>query len=500
MTLRIKALIIAFSFGMIAISFLIGWWAKRKVTSNQSFFGGTGLLGPVTVGLSSMAGIASAFAIVGIPGIVYALGNSMTFWMLSSAAFALSFMVIGKKIRAMAELGSVASLGDISDLRFNNNKAIKSVLCIVLFVGSIAYLAAQISACSVLFAHLLGWSPMIAGFVIFGILTIYMAISGEVGGALTQAFQGFVMVIASLVLLISFFTITKGFGPVVEVVSNAGTVTSGELSKTFIPDSMNAYGFVPGTMAMAWMLVPILGCIGQPQVLVRMYGMKDPTQMPKSGAVATITHMIVGFFAVVVGYEALYLVGKGIIPPLQNGDQAIFAVADYIGVYAQLFVYAAILAAAMSSASMFLSMSSAILSRDLPDAFGIKVNPKKQIKISRVTMIVLGICSIIFSLTSSEMVAILGTFGWGTLMSATFPVFIVGLLWKKATSKGVLSGLIVALILNVSCLVLDRIGFKWPGGLPWYVTVVAAAIVVTIFVSLFTKEELDERIEAVIDL
>ncbi|WP_352419250.1 hypothetical protein [Proteiniborus sp.] len=500
MTAGTKFLIIAFSFGMIAVSFLIGWWAKRKITNVQSFFGGTGLLGPVTVGLSAMSGIASAFAIVGIPGIVYALGNSMTFWMLSSAAFALSFMVIGKKIRGMAELGPIASLGDISDLRFNNNKAIKILLSIVLFVGSIAYLAAQIDACSVLFGHLLGWSPMVAGFVIFGILTLYMVLSGEVGGALTQAFQGFVMVVASLVLLISFFAITKGFGPVIEVVSNAGTVTSGELTKTFIPDSMNAYGFAPGTMAMAWMLIPILGCVGQPQVLVRMYGINDPTQMPKSGAIATVTHMVVGFFAVVVGYEALYLVGKGLIPPLSNGDQAIFAVADYIGVYAQLFVYAAILAAAMSSASMFLSMSSTILSRDLPDAFGIKVDPKKQINISRVTMIVLGILSIIFALTSSEMVAILGTFGWGTLMSATFPVFIVGLLWKKATSKGVLSGLAVALVLNVGSLILSSTGFNWPGGLPWYVTVVAAAIVVTVFVSLFTKEELDKRIEAVIDL
>ncbi|NPV44934.1 MAG: hypothetical protein HPY70_13330 [Firmicutes bacterium] len=33
MTPGVRVLIIVFSFAMIAVSFLIGWWAKRKVTS-----------------------------------------------------------------------------------------------------------------------------------------------------------------------------------------------------------------------------------------------------------------------------------------------------------------------------------------------------------------------------------------------------------------------------------------------------------------------------------
>ena len=79
-------LILAFSALMIIASFLIGWWAKKKATTNQAFFGGTTMFGPVTVGLASMAGIASAFAVVGVPGIVYNTGHPMTFWMLSGAA------------------------------------------------------------------------------------------------------------------------------------------------------------------------------------------------------------------------------------------------------------------------------------------------------------------------------------------------------------------------------------------------------------------------------
>ncbi len=493
----VKIAIIGFSFLMILVSFLIGWWAKKKVTSSKAYFGSTGMFGPLTVGLSSTAAVASAFALVGVPGLIYSTGNAMTFWMLSSAAFAMAYLILGKKMRAMAEIGDVSSLGDVSDLRFNNNRYIKAILSIILFIGCVAYLAAQIKAGSELFSHLLGWNTMVTGFVIFGVLTAYMAISGEVGGLLTQAFQGLVMVVAGIIIIIAFFIMTGGFAEVLNVISVAGTVTKGDVSKVFGPDLLNAWGVLPKSIAMAWMIIPILGTVGQPQVLTRMYALKDPKDMPKLGLYTAISHFIVGFFAVVVAYGALYLVATGAIDPLLNGDSAIFAFADYLGVYAQLFIYAAVLAAAMSSASMFLSLSANIISRDLPSAFGKKIAPEKQITVSRITMFVLGLIAILFSLTSAEMVAILGTFGWGTLMSGTFPVFIIGLLWKGANSKGVGLGLTVGLALNL----LSLTGLKWPGALPWYFNVITISIVLTIFVSLITKDkELNPKVEAVIDL
>lgn len=498
MVTGVKIAVLGFSFAMIIASLLIGLWAKKKVTSSQAYFGSTGLFGPLAVGLSSTAAVASAFALVGVPGIIYSTGNAMNFWMLSSCAFAMAYIIIGKKVRAMAEVGKVASLGDISDLRFNNNRLVKGLLSIIIFLGCLAYLAAQIKAGSELFNNLLGWNPIITGFVIFGILTVYTAISGEVGGLLTQAFQGFVMVIAGLIIIIAFYIVTGGFGNVLEVVSTAGTVTAGEVTKSFGPDFLNSWGILPGSIAMAWVIIPILGTVGQPQVLTRMYALKDPKDMPKLGLYAGLAHMVVGFFAVVVAYGALYLVGKGLIAPLPKGDLAIFAFADYLGLYAQLFVYAAVLAAAMSSASMFLTLTGNIIARDLPSAFGVKFeNEERQMKVAKITIYAIGLLAILFSLTSAEMVAILGTFGWGTLMSGTFPVFIVGLLWRKANGKGVAAGLLVSLTLNV----LSLFGMKWPGALPWYVNVIAIAIIVTVLVSLITKEEkIDEKVEVVMEL
>lgn len=493
------ALILSFSALMIIVSFGIGIWAKKKANTAQAYFGGTAMFGPVAVGLSSMAGIASAFALVGVPGIIYATGNAMTFWMLSGAAFAVSYIVLGKKIRAMAEVAPISSLGDICDVRFNHNRVIKALMSLIICLGCVGYLAAQISAGSALIANLADIPPIVAGLIIFGLLTVYTAMSGEVGGLLSQAFQGFVMVFAGLIMIIAFFVITGGFGNVLEAVSAVPEITGANgVTKTLGADLLNAYGTYPGGISMTWMLIPILGCVGQPQVLTRMYAVKNPRDLPKAGLVTAITHTVVGFLAVCVAYGALYLVATGRIDPLSSPDQAIYAFADYCGIWAQLLVYAAVLAAALSSASMFLSSSSTLLSKDLPSALGIRIDPAKQINVSRVFMFILGAVSIVVSIYSTEMVALLGTFGWGTLVSGTFPIFVVGLLWERCNEKGALAGIIYSFIFNLLPLLT---GFKYPSALPAYFITSAVAVALTVVVSLLTpKQKLNAATQAVMDL
>lgn len=493
-------IIVAFSALMIAISFLIGIWSKKKATTAQAYFGGTAMFGPVAVGLSSMAGIASAFAMVGVPGIIYGTGNAMTFWMLSGAAFAMAYIILGKKMRAMAEIAPISSLGDICDIRFNNNRIIKALMSIVICLGCVGYLAAQISAGSALIANLVDIPPIVAGIIIFGLLTVYTALSGEVGGLLSQAFQGFIMVIASLVLIIAFFSITGGFGNVLEAVGSVAEVTGATngITKKLGPDLLNAWGSFPGGISLTWMLIPILGCVGQPQCLTRMYAVKSPRDLPKAGLVTAVTHTIVGFLAVASAYGALYLVATGQIEPLASNDQAVYAFANHLGLWAQVLVYAAILAAALSSASMFLTSSSTLLSKDLPSALSIKIAPEKQISVSRVFMFILGAVAIVVSIYSSEMVALLGTFGWGTLVSATFPVFVVGLLWDRCTEAGALVGIAYSFVFNILPLVT---GFAYPSALPGYFLTSAIAVALTVVVSLLTpKPKFNEAMQAVMDL
>ncbi|MDX1268483.1 MAG: hypothetical protein R3311_14050, partial [Oceanisphaera sp.] len=259
MSETVKYLILAASFSVLAISFLIGLWAKRKVTSPEAFFGGAKIFGPVTVGLATMAAVGSAFALVGVPGLVFSTGNTILLFMLAAPAFVFGYLVIGKKLRAMAEIGTVASLGDVADLRFNYHRGIKLMLSIMLFLGCAMYLSAQVEACAKLFENLFDWDQVVIGTLIFAILIAYTILSGEIGGILTQAFQGFVIVLAGFIFIISFFTVTGGFGPVLEAISKPEAVAAG-----LDPAAMTAWGSLPGAFSFAWVLLPTLGIMCQP--------------------------------------------------------------------------------------------------------------------------------------------------------------------------------------------------------------------------------------------
>ena len=284
-----KYLILASSFLVLAISFAIGVWAKKKVTSPEAFFGGAKIFGPLTVGLATMAAVGSAFAVVGVPGLVYSTGNTILLFMFAAPAFVFSYLVIGKKIRGMAEIGTVASLGDLSDLRFNHHRGIKLMLSIMLFLGCAMYLSAQVEACAKLFENLFDWNQIVISVVIFSILIAYTVLSGEIGGILTQAFQGLVIVVAGIIFIVSFFAVTGGFGPVLEAISGPQGAAAG-----LDPDAMTAWGSLPGSFSFAWVLLPTLGIMCQPQVLTRMMMLRDPRDMPQLSIYAVLTNMVAG--------------------------------------------------------------------------------------------------------------------------------------------------------------------------------------------------------------
>ena len=497
----VKYLILASSFAVLAISFLIGLWARRKVTSPEAFFGGAKIFGPLTVGLATMAAVGSAFAVVGVPGLVFSTGNAILLFMFAAPAFVFGYLVIGKKVRALAEIGTVASLGDLSDLRFNGHRGIKLVLSLMLFIGCAMYLSAQVEACAKLFENLFDWNEVVIAVVIFAILIAYTVLSGEIGGVLTQAFQGLVIVVAGFIFTVSFFAVTGGFGPVLEAIAAPGNGLD--------PKATTAWGSLPGAYSFAWVLLPTLGIMCQPQVLTRMTMLRDPRELPKLSLYAVVTNMITGLMVLSIGYCAIYLAATGTVE-IDHPDKAVFKVADHLGVIAQMFVYPAVLAAALSTSSLFLSLAGTIVSRDLPGALGMTIAPARQVTVSRVAMSLMGVAAIGFAALSGDMVAILGTYGFGTLAAATFPVFVIGLLWRGASSQGVMLGMATALattLAGVAVELLKRYGlsdFGWPGGVPWYVFVMAASVIVTIAASLFSRgatgDDLDRRVRMAMDL
>ncbi|MFC1692185.1 sodium:solute symporter [Candidatus Latescibacterota bacterium] len=484
-----SAFTIGFSVVFLLISIGIGIYASRKAKTAEQFFGGTKSFGPITIALASSAAIMSAFGFIGGPGLVYTFGfSSIWITIACGSAFSYAYWIMGKRMRCMAEITEVATLPDIAYVRFKS-EVIRGLLAIGLLIASIAYLSSQVKGGAKLMNQMLGVSENIGVIVLFGTTLIYTTVSGMAGSILTAAFQGFVMILGALGVIIGFFVITGGNAmPVIQSAEQYG------------PEFVDGIGNAPVHMVITYVAVFFVGLMGQPQMLNRMYSLKNPRDLKQAGIISGLTYAIASLVWILVGYGALYLVASGEHVPLVDADKAAFLFLSKMSEFIKALVMAALLAAIMSTASFFMALATGSITRDLFKVLGHKIPHEQQVKWGRVlTFIVTGL-AIAFGYLGGEMVAILGTLGWGFFASVTLPTFTLGLLWKRTSKEAVISGLTVAIVLNLVLVVFQRTNI-FVLNFPYYLLSIALAMFVTVIVSFFTDtsggENLPEEIKPI---
>lgn len=284
-----KVIIVASIFVLLGVSFFIGVTSKRS-SSVQGFIGSTKMFGPLITGLSSTAAMVSGMIMVGGTAGIYLNGNALSLSAFLSCCFTAAYIFIGKRMRAIAEIGPVTSLGDIIALRYKGNRVIKGFACAVIFIGCFAYLITQIAAGASLFSFLFGWPSLLTSGVIFGVVILYVMIGGESAGILSQAFQGALIVIVGIILCAVFFGRFGGFSGVMEAVAANPTITgSNGVTANFSPRLLNAFGTdTLGAKANTWILFSFVGVACQPATLTRMYAIKEPHCFPVKKITVTI--------------------------------------------------------------------------------------------------------------------------------------------------------------------------------------------------------------------
>lgn len=500
------AIILGAIFLILGISIVLGIVANRRNKTAAQFVGAAKSWGPLATGLSSTAAMASGWLYVGTVGNVYMNGNLMAIYTYLSFCFSLGFLYVGKRMRALAEIEEISTLGDILDVRYRssgNTKKLRIFYAITIFIGCFSYLGAQISAGSGLMTYLFPeWSKFLGCAVIFGAVTIYVAIGGENGGLLSQAFQGAVMVICGLVFIFMFLVEFGGFSALSEAIESSPTVTDAAgNSKTFSPMMMTAFGIdYTGVQSLTYLMCPVIGVACQPSALTRMYAVKRPQDLPRAGMTSAISQALVAFSAMSIAFAMLVLVPSGQAPAVAIADQVTWSYIGYLGFGIQVITCAGIMAGIISSASMYMTVGANAIAIDLLGALNVKMDDRQKIHISRVAIIIVGICGIFMAALSSDTVAIIASLGWGTIMSITLPLFIIGCGWKKANCKGMTAAAFVAMVGNIVGFVTTQfMGVVYPKQMPWYMWVIMLSVSVGVFFSIATSKEserLDPKVEA----
>ena len=479
--------------GYMVLMVLVGIWATRRTKSAHDFFMAGRNLGVMVTAFAVFSSTLSGFGFVGGPGLVYKMGMSSV-WMFICIfmGFNLSFFLLGKRLRLLAELGNSVSLPDIVALRYSSNTT-RLLTAAAILLGVIGYLATQIKAMAIVLRDVLIETQFMAGIslemcvvVSCSILLFYSITGGIVASVYTDLIQGGIMVIAAvLIFFTAMYTYDGGFTEINQVI------------RADDPEAIGPWGTLGMIGCLSWLFVFGLGGSGQPHVITKMMMYKKVGDARFILPVSIFGYIFSALLWISIGLVMRALVLSGTHAELTNPDAA---ASQFLQNYAHPIlagvVFAGLFAAIMSTADAFLNIGTAAIIHDAPK--GLKRPIKNELLWARITTALITAFAAWFALYKGDLVAILGAFGWGTFAAAIVPTVAIGLNWKQATPLAANTAIITSLSVNFFVKL-----FEIP--LPYNIDVgaLSLAISLTLFIGislLSPPPEIDPDVAAVMDM
>lgn len=414
--------------------FIIGFWASKKMNSSNSFlqeyFLGGRELGGFILAMTMMATYGSASSFIGGPGVAYTQGLG---WVLLAMSQVVTgyfvLMVLGKKFAIMARRYQAVTLIDFLKERYKSKWVVLlSAFSIIIFLFSA--MAAQWVGGARLIESLTGISYLSALFIFAISVMVYVVIGGFRAVALTDAVQGAIMFIGTLILLIA--VIIAG-GGIPKIISDLAAEN---------PNLITPYGFdgglTPLYVSSFWVLVGV-GVVGLPQVTVRAMSYKNSKAMHRAIIIGTI---VVGF--IMLGMHLIGVFARPILPGIEVGDTVMPLIAlEVLPPWLAGIVLAAPMAAIMSTVDSLLLLVSSAVVKDVYINY-IKPNASEGTikKMSFGVTTVLGILVFLMAISPPDLLIWLNLFSFGGLEAAFIWPVVLGLYWQRGNKFGAITSML----------------------------------------------------------
>ncbi|MDE4085776.1 sodium/pantothenate symporter [Planococcus maritimus] len=420
------------------IIFFIGYWSSRKLAGSSNFisdyFLGGRELGGFVLAMTMVATYGSASSFLGGPGTAYTMGFG---WVLLAMTQVVTgyfvLMILGKKYAIMARRYNAVTMIDFLKARYNSTAVVLlSALSIIIFLFSA--MAAQWIGGARLIESLTGLSYQSALFLFAVSVLVYVTIGGFRAVALTDAVQGAVMLIGTLILLVAVIISGGGISNIMQDLINEN------------PNLVTPYG-AEGNLSAAyvssfWILVGV-GVVGLPQIAVRAMSYKNARSMHRALIIGTI---VTGF--IMLNMHLIGVFARPILPGIEVGDKVIPLIAlETLPPWVAGIVLAAPMAAIMSTVdSLLLLVSSSIVK----DVYLNYIKPDASLKtIKRMSFGVTGILGVIvflLALDPPDLLIFLNLFAFGGLEAAFIWPIVLGLYWKWGNKYGAIASMATGII------------------------------------------------------
>ncbi|MCS0790879.1 sodium/pantothenate symporter [Cytobacillus firmus] len=458
------------------IIFLVGLWSSRKIDTGSSFlqdyFLGGRQLGGFILAMTMIATYGSASSFIGGPGVAYTQGLG---WVLLAMSQVVTgyfvLMVLGKKFAITARKYNAVTLIDFLKERYNSRWVVwLSSLSIIIFLFSA--MAAQWVGGARLIESLTGLSYLSALFIFAASVMVYVVIGGFRAVAVTDAVQGGIMFIGTMILLVAVIVAGGGIPNIISDLSSEN------------PNLITPFGFdgglTPLYVSSFWILVGV-GVVGLPQVAVRAMSYKNARAMHRAIIIGTI---VVGF--IMLGMHLIGVFARPILPGIEVGDKVMPMIAmEVLPPWLAGIVLAAPMAAIMSTVDSLLLLVSSAIVKDVYINY-IKPDAKEAAikKLSFAVTALLGILVCIMALSPPDLLIWLNLFSFGGLEAAFIWPVVLGLYWAKGNRYGA----VASMITGTASYILFHTFYPNALGMNTVVLPIALSLAAYVSVSLLTEK------------
>ena len=436
--------------GTIGLTFV----ASQRTTSADDFFVAGGRIGGVSNGFAIAGDFMSAATLLGITAIIFGAGYDAVIYLGAPlGAFSIIIYLMTDKLKSLGKY----SFTDIICFRLKE-KPIRILAAVTTLSFSLMYLVVQVVGAGALIEVLFGISYSWAVVIVTTLMVTYVAVGGMLATTWVQIIKAILLLIGVTVLavltLASFnFSFSEMYAEAQLRHDTEGFLTvGGGLGLSTLSSISLGLGLC-------------LGLAGSPHLLMRFFTVKDKTAARVSagvllGVVSYVNLLI--FFVIGIGAVALvkgnsaYLDESGEI--IGGSNMVSVHLADAVGGEVFMGVIAAVAFATILAVVAGLMLASVTaLTHDLysnvvkTDEY----NQHKQIRLSKIVVIVLGIVVTILGIAfERQNIAYLVSLTLAIGASTNFPLLILSMYWRGLTTTGAVVGGIVGLLTAVLLMIL----------------------------------------------
>ncbi len=484
---------VTFFFLFIAVSMGVTVWASRRTRSTEHFYAAGRSITGLQNGLALAGDYMSAASFLGIAGLVATSGFD---GLIYSIGFLVGWPIVTFLIaEPLRNLGRY-TFADVVAFRLSQ-KPVRIAASIGALAVVIFYLIAQMVGAGNLIRLMFGLPFELAVIAVGLVMLAYVLFGGMIATTWVQIIKA-VMLLGGATLLVVLVLLPFRMNPL-----------------ALFAEAASRYGpavLAPGRLvsdpidALSLGLALMLGTAGLPHILMRFYTVPDAKTARKSVAYATV---FIGFFYLltfVIGFGAMVMIGRETIRGVDpGGNMAAPLLAEAVGGTPFLGFIAAVAFATILAVVAGLTLSgAATLSHDLwVNVFrGGHADEREQLLVARCSTIFLAVLSILLGIAfRGQNVAYMVGLAFAIAASANFPALAMSIFWRRLTTAGAVSSMVVGTVSSVVLIALSpTIQMDILGGqTAWFplrnpgIVTIPLAFVVAIVVSLARPVPDEER-------